>query len=204
MTCAIKMVNTVQAESRGDDRMRVSKERAAENRERILDGAARLFRERGLSGVGVDALTEAAGLTYGSLYSHFGSRDRLAAEAVNRALASFGGKFGAIAKLDAYVAEYLSAGHRDNPGSGCAVAALGCDIPRQSTAVRRVFTDAAKRSMARLSGLLPNRRGRRRKDDALAMLATMAGGMMLARAVDDPEFSDRILAACCARLNEQK
>src|ERR1700735_3960768 len=99
--------------------MRVSKEKAAENRERILEEAARLFRERGLSGVGVDALTESAGLTYGSLYSHFGSRDRLAAEAIGRAFAGFGDKFGAIGKLDAYVAEYLSTAHRDDPGNGC-------------------------------------------------------------------------------------
>ena len=61
--------------------MRVSKEKAAENRERILTEAARLFREHGLSGVGVDALTDAAGLTHGSLYSQFGSKERLAAEA---------------------------------------------------------------------------------------------------------------------------
>ena len=59
--------------------MRVSKEQAAQNRARILAEAARLFRERGLSGVGVDALTEAAGLTHGSLYSQFGSKERLAA-----------------------------------------------------------------------------------------------------------------------------
>ena len=62
--------------------MRVSKEKVAENRERILKEAARLIRERGISGVGVDALTEAAGLTHGSLYSQFGSKERLAAEAL--------------------------------------------------------------------------------------------------------------------------
>ncbi|MFX8418063.1 helix-turn-helix domain-containing protein, partial [Acinetobacter baumannii] len=62
--------------------MRVSKEQAAANRERILKAAARLMRERGISGVGVDAVTEAAGLTHGSLYSQFGSKERLAAEAV--------------------------------------------------------------------------------------------------------------------------
>ena len=68
--------------------MRVSKEQAAGNRERILTEAARLFRERGLSGVGVDALTEAAGLTHGSLYSQFGSKERLAAEALDHAVAT--------------------------------------------------------------------------------------------------------------------
>ena len=68
--------------------MRVTREKAAQNRERIVTEAARLFREHGLAGIGVDALTEAAGLTYGSLYSQFGSKERLAAEAVSHALAT--------------------------------------------------------------------------------------------------------------------
>jgi AcrR family transcriptional regulator len=67
--------------------MRVSKEEAAENRERIVIAAAALMRERGISGAGVDALTEAAGLTHGSIYSQFGSKDVLAAEALRFALA---------------------------------------------------------------------------------------------------------------------
>src|SRR4029453_19471616 len=65
----------------GTEDVRVSKEKAAENRERILLAAARLMRERGISGAGVDALTEAAGMTHGSLYSQFGSKERLLEEA---------------------------------------------------------------------------------------------------------------------------
>jgi TetR/AcrR family transcriptional repressor of nem operon len=181
--------------------MRVSKEKAAENRERILDVAARLFRERGLSGVGVDGLAEAAGLTYGGLYSHFGSKDNLTAEAVKHAFTSFGSRFGAIETLDTYIAEYLSPKHRDDPGNGCTAAAIGCEMPRQSKSIRHIFTEASKRSMARLSALLAKRGGRARDDDALAVLATLAGAMMLARAVDDPKFSDRILSVCRSRLS---
>ena len=67
--------------------MRVSREKSAENRERILQAAAALIRERGISGVGVDALSDAAGLTHGSVYSQFGSKDRLVVEALRFALA---------------------------------------------------------------------------------------------------------------------
>ena len=56
--------------------MRVSKEQAAENQERILKEASRLIRERGIAGTGVDALTEAAGMTHGSLYSQLRSRPK--------------------------------------------------------------------------------------------------------------------------------
>jgi TetR/AcrR family transcriptional repressor of nem operon len=184
----------------GVDWMKVSREKAAENRERILDEAARLFRERGVQGVGVDALGEAAGLTHGSLYSQFGSKDRHLAEAVARAFASFGAKFGAIEDAGTYVSEYLSEAHRENPGNGCVVAAIGSEMPRQSEAVRNVFTNAVKRSTTRVARLLPKRRRRGPEDDALAMLATMAGAMILARAVDDPELSNRILTVCREHL----
>src|SRR5690348_7671800 len=80
--------------------MRVSKEKAAENRERILKAASRLLRERGISGVGVDALTEAAGLTHGSLYSQFGSRERLVEEAVADAIEVKGRELGEVSDLD--------------------------------------------------------------------------------------------------------
>lgn len=66
--------------------MRVSREKAAENRARIVETASRLFREGGFEGVGVDAIMNAAGLTHGGFYGHFGSKDELAAEAVARAL----------------------------------------------------------------------------------------------------------------------
>ena len=70
--------------------MRVSKEQAAKNRERILKAASRLMREHGIAGAGVDALTEAAGMTHGSLYSQFGSKERLVEEAVAYAISAKG------------------------------------------------------------------------------------------------------------------
>lgn len=179
--------------------MRVSKEKAAENRARILTEAARLFRERGLSGVGVDALTEAAGLTHGSLYSQFGSKERLAAEALEHALARSalarrpegdGGQ--TIAEL---IERYLSPAHRDGPGQGCAMAALGCELPRQAPALRRVFTTALRDRVARLARLLPGHDKAPPEDEALALLSSLVGALILARAVEDEALSDQILSA---------
>ena len=96
--------------------MRVSKEQAAENRERILKAASRLIRERGISGTGVDALTEAAGMTHGSLYSQFGSKERLVEDAVDYAIAAKGQEVPETFALSDYVSEYLSPRHRDGPG----------------------------------------------------------------------------------------
>jgi TetR/AcrR family transcriptional regulator, transcriptional repressor for nem operon len=180
--------------------MKVTKEKAAENRELILGEAARLFRERGATGVGVDALTEAAGLTHGSLYSQFGSKDKLLAESLTHGYAKIAARAG-TSSIEEAITGYVSERHRDNPGAGCFMAALGCDMPRQSEEVRRSFTDIVKGSMGRIGRLLPGRR-KKREDEALATIATMVGAVVLARAVDDVEFSNRILAVSRSRLLE--
>jgi TetR/AcrR family transcriptional repressor of nem operon len=181
--------------------MRVTKEKAAENRDRILTEASRLFREHGLSGVGVDALTEAAGLTHGSLYSRFRSKEHLAAEAVGHAVNTSAARMGEAQTLDAYLARYLSADHRERRGDGCVMAALVGEIPRQGAAIRHSFTDAVRAFTKRIAGLMPGRR--KSEDEALAMVATMVGALTLARAVDDPDLSDRILAAARVLLRSR-
>jgi TetR/AcrR family transcriptional repressor of nem operon len=181
--------------------MRVSKDKAAENRDRILKAASRLMRERGISGVGVDALTEAAGMTHGSLYSQFGSKERLVEEAVADAIAAKGQELREVPTLGDYVSDYLSATHRDGPGSGCPFAALCCEMPRQSQGARERFT-AGLRGMV---GWLSDRMGsgikqRQRDEEALATLASMVGALVLARAVSNPKLSDDILRATRKKL----
>src|SRR5260370_27954231 len=146
---AIAMNKLRGAELKGVEWMKGSKKKAAENRERILDEAARLFREKGAQGVGVDALGEAAGLTHGSLYSQFGSKDRLLAEAVGHAFSRFAAEFGAVKDADTYVSKYLSAEHRENPGSGCTVASIVSEMPRQSEAGRPAVTVSPEPTLSR-------------------------------------------------------
>jgi len=178
--------------------MRVSKEKAAENRRRILTEAAWLFREHGLSGVGVDALTAAAGLTHGSLYSQFGSKERLAAEALSHAQSTASARMSDARTLDDYITRYLSADHRKGRGDGCVIAALAGEIPRQGAAIRHNFTKAVWAVTQQIASLMSGRR--KSEDEALAIVATMICALTLARAVDDRKLSDRILAAARTRL----
>ena len=187
--------------------MRVSKQKAAENRERILTSAARLFRERGIGATGVDSITEDAGLTHGGLYSQFGSKEAIAAEAIRfalgrgrrvwqRAVERNPGKNA----LPAIVESYLSRAHRDTPGTGCVVAALGTDIARQPRRVRQAFTRQLKDDLEFLSGHIPNGGSSDRFEEALAAFASMAGALILARAVNDEAFSDLILKSTAKRV----
>jgi TetR/AcrR family transcriptional regulator, transcriptional repressor for nem operon len=183
--------------------MRITKEQAAENRDRILKAASRLMRERGISGVGVDALTEAAGMTHGSLYSQFGSKERLVEEAVADAIATKGLELRGMSTVDDYVSDYLSAEHRDQPGSGCPFAALCCEIRHQGKGARGRFTAGVKGMVGWLSGRMDTGLKQRRRDDkALATLASLVGAVVLARAVNDPKLSDDILRATRSGLGD--
>ena len=190
--------------------MRVSKEKAAQNRERILTSAARLFREHGIAATGVDSITEDAGLTHGGLYSQFGSKEAIAAEAIRfaltrakrvwqRALERNPGK----RALPAIVDGYLSRAHRDAPGTGCVVAALGTDIARQPRRVRQAFTRQIKEDLEFLSRLMPNDGHASRYEDAIVAFASMAGALILARAVNDDELSDLILKSTARRVTRR-
>src|ERR1700761_6096264 len=98
--------------------MRVSREQFRENREKILESAARLFRERGFDQVGVADVMKAAGLTHGGFYGHFKSKDDLIAQAACRATPGVVESWGRIADekgpaaMEALADIYLSEGHR--------------------------------------------------------------------------------------------
>ena len=175
--------------------MRVSREKAAENRERIVDTAARLFREKGFDGVGLDAVMSGAGLTHGGFYGHFGSKDDLAAEAVRRALERSAEKQSRYASLTELVSEYLSERHCADRANGCAIAAVGADVARRQGGVRRGLTEYVRGQLDRIARLIGTGPAKRRRKRAIVTLAGMVGALMLARAVDDPALSKEILAS---------
>src|ERR1700746_2272447 len=124
--------------------MRVTREQAAANRERIIETAGELFRSKGFSGIGVADIMKAAGLTHGGFYGHFASKDDLAAEACVRALSPERGKEATASStaggLEAILNAYLSPRHRNDRAHGCFIAAVASDVVRQPRAVRRAVT----------------------------------------------------------------
>ena len=117
--------------------MRISKEEAAANRAKVLAAAARLFREKGVDGIAVAELMQAAGLTHGGFYNHFPSKEALAtaasAESLRRSNDGLAAALeeGGLSALRSYVGQYLSPRHRDHPDTGNTLAALSADAGRQ-------------------------------------------------------------------------
>lgn len=181
--------------------MRVSREQAAANRERIIDAAASLFRAKGFSGIGVADIMKAADLTHGGFYGHFASKDDLAARASRRTMARAAANWQRVAAdapaqpYAALLQRYLTPRHRDDPGRGCAFAALGTDAARSSKMVRDAFAEGLEPLIAILAGAVPGHSKAARRRKAVAAMAGLVGALSLARAVGDPELSDEILKA---------
>lgn len=181
--------------------MRVSKAQASANRERIIDGAARAFRDRGFGGIGVADLMRAVGLTHGGFYGHFASKDELMALACRRAVDDMllGWRARAAAApgdpAAVFVEPYLSAEHRDAPETGCLMAAVGPEASRAAPAVRRVVTECLGDVLDTMAGEMPAPDATGRRRQAIGLFTALVGAMVVARAVDDPGLSDEILEA---------
>jgi len=183
--------------------MKVSREQVAQNREALIQAAARMFREHGIDGVGVAEICKRAGLTHGALYAQFASKDALAAEALAEGAARGNAKMTARsgkreATLTDHLDHYLSRQHRDDLGGGCAMAASASEIARQGKAVSASFAEGFSQLVGIIEGTLP-RRGSAvdRHQRALAIVAAMVGGVAAARATAkaNPALSEDILVA---------
>ena len=163
---------------------------------RIVETAARAIRRSGYDGTGVADIMKEAGLTHGGFYAHFSSRDAMLAEAADRA----GEDTIAIAKkvlaeapedqaLQALMHVYLSNEHMANIETGCSLVALGSEMPRQASEVRKASTCRVKEMVELIKSRLPVGQSDA-NEKALAMFSTMVGTLLLARAVNDPELSE--------------
>lgn len=170
--------------------MKVSQEQKAQNRDRILTEAGRLFREKGFDAVSVAEVMKAAGMTHGGFYGHFQSKDDLIAQAIGHAA----GSQSATEDLDAFIDTYLSPPHRDHPERGCPTAALAGLMRRQSSEARASMTEVVASQINRLADALPGADAAERRLAAIGNWSAMVGALILSRSIDDPKLSAELLS----------
>jgi len=187
---------------------RTPNSRKHETHERIVDVAARAIRRHGYAGVGVADVMREAGLTHGGFYAHFDSRDALLVEALERAGRDSGEAVsraierrtakGASA-FRALVEAYLSDDHLASLDTGCPVAALGCDMPRQSDVVREASAVRVRRLVATVRSALPPAQ----RAAASVVAGTLVGTLQLARAMGSGADGRAVLSAARKALLQQ-
>ena len=185
--------------------MRVSRVQAEENRQAVLNEASRLFRRHGFDGIGLKDLMASAGLTQGAFYKQFASKEDLAAQASGRAIERARRRWSAAAEaspadpMAAVVAFYLSMDHRAERMDGCPIVALGSDAARQGDDVKASFEAGIRDYLEMVGAWMGGTDGEADADASrarvMAMLATMVGAMVLARAVNDEDLSKQFLEA---------
>jgi TetR/AcrR family transcriptional repressor of nem operon len=182
--------------------MRYSKEHKLETHDRIVKKASVRLREKGAHGIGVADLMKDAGLTHGGFYAHFNSREALVVEAFAYAMDRSMERWSKLAdetppdkRLATIVESYLTPLHRDDPGRGCAVPALGAEIARESPKTRKAFAAKLEQMIEIIAAQIPDVPRKAARKQAMASLATMMGTLVLARVAGNGEFSDEILAA---------
>lgn len=187
--------------------VRNSRRRKEATHERIVDAAARAIRRSGYGGTGVADIMKDAGLTHGGFYAHFASREAMLAEAADRAAAEGLAVLTRVASaappkqsLQALIQAYLSTEHLENPETGCVVAALGSEMPRQAPEVRHVATRRIKEMIDLVARQSPDWGQPDAHERALVTVATMVGALQLARAVDDTRLSDALRQAALKYL----
>jgi TetR/AcrR family transcriptional repressor of nem operon len=191
--------------------LRITKDRAAENRARVVDAAAKLFREKGFEAVGVAELMRAAGMTHGGFYNHFASKEAVEAAACEQVFAKSVAKLERVAEIpdeedrrrafEDYRTRYVSRAARDATSASCPMVAFAGDVSRQSAEVRdvyaaglRAYLDAFERA---------GETGDAARRQAIKQFSELVGALTLARsvAVADPELSDEILRALQAQTS---
>jgi TetR/AcrR family transcriptional regulator, transcriptional repressor for nem operon len=177
--------------------MRYEKGRKDVSRRRITEIAAERFRRDGIAASGLAGIMGEAGLTNGAFYPHFRSKADLVRESLAAALEGQSHQMRdalAAGGLEAVLALYLSAEHRDNPGTGCASAALLPELARQPAETRDLFAQQLVGLIGELADSLPPQT-RDPQGVAMSIYATLVGALQLARAVPSKVLSDRILSA---------
>jgi TetR/AcrR family transcriptional regulator, transcriptional repressor for nem operon len=190
--------------------MRISKEKAADNRTALIRAASKLFRERGIDGVGVAEISKEAGLTHGALYAHFRSKEALALEALSYGLDQANSRMysatsDGMPDLSRFLDRYLAPECRDDYGDRCAMAASASEIGRQDQAISARFAEgymvmvrAFERQIAE------NEPGSDALGRAMVVVATMIGSLAVARgaAKGNPAVSEQVLRAARRQLDE--
>ena len=185
---------------------RVSRREAEQHRNEVVEAASRLFREHGIAGVSVPAVMAEAGLTYGGFYGHFSSKEALAAEACTRAFDERRDEYDSAAARSGgdrdaarteFVKRYTGKSHRDAVGTRLSGSRNVRDVAREApkSPLRAAFAAGVAMMAEKMPALLSRRRKAISRDETLAQMAMLVGGLILARSPKGHEISDEILQA---------
>lgn len=178
--------------------MRYTREHKRETRQRIIATAGRRLKRDGIDGSGISTLMKDAGLTNGTFYAYFASKDELVATAVADQMRAQHANIVARAApgragLEQIVRWYFSPEQRDSIEDGCPNAALLDEIARSTDPTRQAYTDGALVLIDAFAARLAPHDPPSARLKALSFLGMLAGTLQLSRALTDRQLADQLL-----------
>lgn len=171
-----------------------------ESRAKLLKSAGRGFRRLGFGGLGVDGLAKDAAVTSGAFYTHFKSKTDAFQAAVVAGLEELRLGIGEMRTRlggrwrQGFIDFYMSDRRTCDLADSCALQSLAGEVARADDdtkqAFEREFAGIIEEVAAGLEG-----KPKARREEALALMALLVGGVTLARAVSDPAVGEEIAAA---------
>ena len=187
--------------------MRYDTEHKSTIHRKIVKGASRQLRKKGLNGPTVATLMKASGMTHGGFYKHFSDRDDLVVEAVEESLRELTQTLLDAAKHSdctnawkAMVTTYLSLERCDRAEIGCPIAALAPDIARTPSAMKQRISAAILNFRAELIPFMPGRTEEEKQANFLMILTSMVGAIVIARTMPEIGVRQAILNMVRDRL----
>lgn len=188
--------------------MKYPADHKANVKQRLREQAADQIRENGIDNVSIKSVMSAEDMTVGGFYSHFENREHLISEAIAESFDQIRKLFlASLAQSDTrewtarFVDIYLSDEHRNNRSEACPIAGLLSQIPSQSERVREEFKQQTENLIAaysaKLSGLDESAETTSAaRTKTWSLLAILAGGLQLSRAMNDEAHIREVLESC--------
>lgn len=172
-----------------------------DTRQRLLEGVGRGFRRAGFGGIGVDGLAKEAGVTSGAFYAYFDSKTHAFRETIIDGMHRL--KEGVLQFQNLhgkhwwqrFVPFYLQERRTCELSVSCVLPSLTEEVVRSDKRSRAAF-ETELREIAAVVATGP--KSLDAPDDvesAYASLATLLGGVTLARAVNDPALAQSIASS---------
>lgn len=183
--------------------MRYPDDHKEKTHQRIIDEAARRFRQDGVGATGLQPLMKALGLTHGGFYAHFKSKDALVEAALRRASeeanANAAAAFSDDGSLKTFIAAYLSSIHREKPETGCPLPTVAAELGQKGKP-SAVTDELVESRLQEIAGTLTDDDA---DDQAVLLFSALVGALTLSRSVSDPALSDRLLKTTRRLLTER-
>ena len=181
--------------------MRVSKDVMAKNNTKIVNEAARLYREQGIEQTSVAQVMKGVGLTHGGFYRHFSSKEALVCCAIEKIFSDMSNvmnanisEIGNTQAIETFIKTYLSYEHVKDVGGGCPIAALSTEANYGPD----VYRDSIERGRDILLGIISRTLADNKPKNSINDLASeifviLLGTLAMARTFSNRNDIDKLL-----------